>query len=144
MNPHNPDTETKYADIINLPHHKSPTRPHMSHYDRAAQFSPFAALTGYDAAVEETARLTDTKLEMTEDKKQMLDEKLHLLLDSADHPPTVRITYFLPDTRKAGGSYETVTGRIRSLDPYGKHLILTDKRVIPLTDLWDLDWDSCE
>lgn len=138
------ETERKYADIIDLPHHKSPSRPHMSLHDRAAQFSPFAALTGYEAAVEETARLTDTKLEMTEDKKQMLDEKLHLLLDAAEHPPLVRITYFLPDARKAGGAYETLTGRIRGLDPYGNHLVLTDKRTVPLADLWDLDWDSCE
>ena len=132
--------EEKYADIIHLPHPKSPTRPHMSNYDRAAQFSPFAALTGYEAAVEETARLTQTKVEMTEDKKQMLDEKLHLLLDSAHHPPTVRLTYFLPDTRKAGGSYETVTGCVRGIDPLGQYLILTDKRTIPLEDLWELEW----
>ena len=137
-------TEAKYADIIDLPHHRSPTRPHMSNYDRAAQFSPFAALTGYEAAVEETARLTDVKLEMSEDKKQMLDEKLRLLLDAADHPPAVRITYFIPDARKAGGAYETVTGRIRSLDPYGEHLVLTDKRTVPLADLWDIEWDNCQ
>ncbi len=141
MNPNQPSAENPYADIIDLPHHRSPTRAHMSNHDRAAQFSPFAALTGYDAAVEETARLTDTKLIMTEDKKQMLDEKLHLLLDAADHPPVVRITYFIPDLRKEGGAYETLTGRIRSLDPYGRHLVLTDKRTIPLEDLWDLDWD---
>ena len=133
--------EIKYADIIDHPHHRSPSHPHMSQCDRAAQFSPFAALTGYDAAVEETARLTDTKLEMTEDKKQMLDEKIHLLLDAADHPPVVRITYFIPDIRKEGGSYETVTGRIRSLDLYSGHLVLTDKRAIPLADLWDLEWE---
>ena len=138
------ETERKYADIIDLPHHKSPKRPQMSLYDRAAQFSPFSALTGYEDAVEETARLTDIKLEMTEDKKQMLDEKLRLLLDAADHPPLVRITYFLPDDRKAGGTYEIITGRIRGLDPYGRHLVLTDKRTVPLSDLWDLDWDSCE
>ena len=144
MNSENNSAETKYADIIDLPHHRSPTRPHMSNYDRAAQFSPFAALTGYEAAVEETARLTDAKLEMTEDKKQMLDEKLRLLLDAADHPPAVRITYFIPDSRKDGGAYETVTGRIKSLDPYGGHIILTDKRTVPLADLWDIEWDIRE
>ena len=138
------ETERKYADIIDLPHHKSPKHPQMSLYDRAAQFSPFSALTGYEDAVEETARLTDIKLEMTEDKKQMLDEKLRLLLDAADHPPLVRITYFIPDDRKAGGAYEILMGRIRGLDPYGRHLVLTDKRTVPLSDLWDLDWDSCE
>ncbi len=134
--------EIRYADIIDRPHHRSLTRPHMSCYDRAAQFSPFAALTGYEAAVEETARLTDTKVELTEDKKQMLDEKLHLLLDSADNPPAVRITYFVPDTRKAGGAYETVTGRIKEIDAYGRGIVLTDKRVIPLDDLWDIEWTT--
>ena len=133
--------ENPYSDIINLPHHRSRTHPPMSSLDRAAQFSPFAALTGYDAAVEETARLTDTRLTMSDDQKQLLDEKLHLLLDAADHPPVTRITCFVPDPRKEGGSYETIIGQIRSLDPYGRHLILTDKRTIPLDDLWDLDWD---
>ena len=130
----------QYEDIVDLPRHVSKKHPPMTVLDRAAQFAPFAALTGYEAAVEETARLTQTKVEMTEDKKQMLDEKLHLLLDSAHHPPTVRITYFLPDMRKAGGSYETVTGCVRGIDPLGQYLILTDKRTIPLEDLWELEW----
>ena len=136
----NTEAEYRYADIINLPHPVSRRHPQMSMADRAAQFSPFAALTGYEAAVEETARLTQTKVEMTEDKKQMLDEKLHLLLDSAHHPPAVRITYFVPDARKGGGSYETVTGCVRGIDPLGQYLILTDKRTVPLEDLWELEW----
>ena len=130
----------RYDDILELPHPVSSRHAPMSMTDRGAQFSPFAALTGYEAAVEETARLTQTKGEMTEDKKQMLDEKLHLLLDSAHHPPTVRITYFVPDARKAGGSYETVTGCVRGIDPLGQYLILTDKRTVPLEDLWELEW----
>lgn len=134
--------EIRYADIIDLPHHKSPTRVPMSSYDRAAQFSPFAALTGYEDAVEETARLTDTKTELTEDKKQMLDEKLRLLRDLAEEMPTVRITYFLPDERKAGGSYVTVTGRVREIDPYESIVILTDKRRIPINELRKIEWDT--
>ena len=131
--------EEKYADIIHLPHHRSLTRPPMSNYDRAAQFSPFAALTGYDAAVAETARLTDSRIELTEDEKQLLDEKLHLLLDMADHPPTVRITRFIPDERKAGGSYETVTCRVASVDTYEGCVVLTDKRRIPIADISDIE-----
>lgn len=131
--------EEKYADIIGLPHHRSPTRPPMSNYDRAAQFSPFAALTGYDAAVAETARLTDSRIELTEDKKQLLDEKLHLLLDMAAHPPAVRITRFIPDERKAGGSYETVTCRVASVDTYEGCVVLTDKRRIPIADISDIE-----
>ena len=131
--------EEKYADIITLPHHRSPNRPHMSNYDRAAQFSPFAALTGYDAAVAETARLTDSRIELTEDKKQLLDEKLHLLLDMSDHPPTVRITRFIPDERKAGGSYETVTCKVASVDTYENCVVLTDKRRIPIQDISDIE-----
>ena len=131
--------EEKYADIINLPHHRSPTRPPMSNYDRAAQFSPFAALTGYDTAVAETARLTDSRIELTEDKKQLLDEKLHLLLDMADHPPAVRITRFIPDERKAGGSYEIITCKVASVDTFEGCVVLTDKRRIPIADISDIE-----
>ncbi len=133
--------EEKYADIIDRPHHRSPNRPHMSNYDRAAQFSPFAALTGYEAAVEETARLTDEKIELTEDQKYLLDEKLRLLTERGEDAPIVRITYFVPDKRKEGGSYETVAGRIKEIDAYGRAIVLTDKRRIPLDDLWDIEWD---
>ena len=139
MNQNKTETEIKYADIINLSHHRSPAHPHMSNYDRAAQFSPFAALTGYDAAVAETARLTDSRIELTEDKKQLLDEKLHLLLDMADHPPAVRITRFIPDERKAGGSYETVTCKVASVDTYEGCVVLTDKRRIPIADISDIE-----
>ena len=131
--------DEKNADIINLPHRRSPSRVPMSRYDRAAQFSPFAAQTGYDAAVAETARLTDSRIELTEDKKQLLDEKLHLLLDMADHPPAVRVTRFIPDERKAGGSYETITCKIASVDTYENCVVLTDKRRIPIQDISDIE-----
>lgn len=131
--------EEKYADIIKLPHHRSHTRPHMTNRDRAAQFSPFAALTGYEDAVAETARLTDQRLELTEEKKRLLDETLHLLLDMAEQPPIVRITYFLPDGKKAGGAYETVTGKVASADTFGGYVLLTDKRHIPINDIADIE-----
>ena len=100
----------KYDDIIHLPHHVSATRPRMPMLDRAAQFSPFVALTGYEAAVRETARLTDQRVELDESAKAELDRKLRLLL-SLPGQPEASITYFRPDERKEGGAYETVTGR---------------------------------
>ena len=95
----------QYEDIINLPHHVSATRPQMSMIDRAAQFSPFAALTGYDAAIKETGRLTDEKIEMDEEALNILNMKFQILVDSLDDEPEVTFTYFKPDERKAGGAY---------------------------------------
>ena len=95
----------QYEDIINLPHHVSATRPQMSMLDRAAQFSPFAALTGYDAAIKETGRLTDEKIEMDEEALNILNMKFQILVDSLDDEPEVTFTYFKPDERKAGGAY---------------------------------------
>ena len=93
----------QYEDIINLPHHVSPTRPQMPMSDRAAQFAPFAALTGYDAAIKETGRLTDEKIELDEEALTALDMKYQFLMDALDDAPEVTITYFQPDERKAGG-----------------------------------------
>lgn len=94
-----------YDDIINLPHHVSKTRPQMSMKDRAAQFSPFAALTGYDAAIKETGRLTDIRIEMGEEALNILNMKFQILIDSLDDEPEVTFAYFKPDDRKAGGAY---------------------------------------
>ena len=94
----------KYQDIINLPHHVSKTHPQMPLYDRAAQFSPFAALTGYEDAIRETARLTDNWVQLSEDKKQELDEKLRQLIADRERTESVTIIYFQPDDRKEGGS----------------------------------------
>ncbi len=131
--------ELQYADIIGLPHRRSPNHCPMPQIDRAAQFASFAALTGYEDAVAETARLTDKRPILTEDKKQMLDETLRLLCSMADTPPPVRITYFLPDERKAGGSCITVTGTIREADPLGEAIIFTDKRKLPIEDILEIE-----
>ena len=129
----------QYDDIIDLPHHVSATRPRMSMIDRAAQFSPFAALTGYDAAIKETGRLTDRRIELTEDSRATLDRKQQLLLDNlADHPE-VSVTYFVPDERKAGGAYITVTGNVKKVDDYQRLLILTDGTKIPLDEILDME-----
>ena len=129
----------QYDDIIDLPHHVSATRPRMSMIDRAAQFSPFAALTGYDAAIKETGRLTDERIELSEESRAVLDRKQQLLLDNlADHPK-VTVTYFVPDERKAGGAYVTVTGRVKKVDDYQRLLLLTDGTKIPLDEILDME-----
>lgn len=129
----------QYNDIIDLPHHVSATRPRMSMIDRAAQFSPFAALTGYDAAIKETGRLTDQRIELSEDSRAALDRKQQLLVEClADHPE-VSVTYFIPDERKSGGAYVTVTGIVKKVDDYQRLLLLTDGTKIPLDDILDLE-----
>ena len=130
-----------YEDIINLPHHVSKTRPKMSMLDRAAQFSPFAALTGYDDAIKETGRLTDEKIEMDEDRKAALDMKQAYLIEMIDEQPEISITYFLPDAKKSGGAYVTVTGNLKRFDEYERLLILTDGKKIPMDDIADIESD---
>ena len=114
----------KYDDIINLPHHVSSTRPHMPMIDRAAQFQPFRALIGYENAVQETARLTDAKPELTEEEKAFLDLRLRELDERIASLPSVTLTYFQPDKRKAGGAYVTVTGQLKRIDHQESVLML--------------------
>lgn len=129
--------KTPYDDIIDLPHHVSARHPQMSLYNRAAQFAPFAALSGHDAAIEETARLTDVQRELTQGERDVLNRKLNCLLQR-DDSPTVEITYFLPDKRKSGGRYCTVTGTIKKVDDIGGRLLLTDGTAIPLSTVSDM------
>ena len=114
-----------YADIIHLPHHKATNRPHMSLYDRAAQFSPFAALTGFDGVIAETARLTDRKVELSESEKILLDQKLTLIDDVIQdkHHPEISVVYFVPDYLKEGGEYEAYTGQVRKIDPIERTVV---------------------
>ena len=121
-----PDPRIVYADIIDLPHHQSATRPHMSLYDRAAQFAPFAALTGYDDMVKEEARYVGQQIELGEASIELLNQKLTLIADVIEDgtKPTVSITYFEPDTMKAGGKYVTVTEKIKKIDPVTRKVIL--------------------
>ncbi|MDO5401349.1 MAG: hypothetical protein Q4F17_10295 [Eubacteriales bacterium] len=128
-----------YDDIINLPHHVSSARPHMSAIDRAAQFSPFAALTGYDAAVKETARLTGERIELDEYEKDALNDKLQLIVDTLGQGYQIAVTYFLPDKRKAGGEYITVTGEVKKIDEYEHLIILRNGQKIPVEEVIDLD-----
>ena len=122
----------RYDDIIDLPHHQSTTRPHMPRANRAAQFAPFAALTGYEAAISETRRLTDSSAELDESQKSVLNEKLRLLLLHQQERPEATITFFVPDPKKAGGAYHSVTGIIQKIDCSANTLLLENKTIVPI------------
>lgn len=125
----------RYDDIIELPHHVSESHLRMSAFNRAAQFSSFAALTGYDDAVKETARLTDKKIELDETAKALLDEKLRIIGENIYNKPEITITYFVPDENKAGGAYVTTNGFVKKLDGYDKAIVLQDGTRIVIDDI---------
>lgn len=131
-----------YDNIINLPHHVSPTRTPMPMEDRAAQFSPFAALTGYDDAVRETARLTGRRIELDEYEKAAVNEKLLYLSRHIRELPRACITYFVPDEKKSGGRYETKSGRVKKLDEYNGQLLMEDQTLIPVKEVLEILVDS--
>lgn len=133
------DKDRSYEDIIDLPHHVSPTRPRMSNIDRAAMFSPFAAMVGYDVAVKETARLTDERIELDESRKEVLNEKLLMVLEQADRSPEIVITYFVKDAKKAGGSFVTIQGLIKKVNTYGQIIVMQDGTKIPLADVVEIE-----
>ncbi len=134
----------RYDDLLDLPHPVSQRHPHMSAHDRAAQFSPFAALTGHSAAMEETARLTDQKLEPSEIQLEELNANLQILQTRLHEKPAIRITYFMPDARKSGGEYLTVRANARHVDESAQMLILTDDTRIPLENILTLTLDETE
>lgn len=129
----------KYEDMLHLPHHVSTTHPRMSLQDRAAQFSPFAALTGYEAALKETARLTDRFIELDEDRKQEIDRQLFYLQQHREAQPTVKITYFIPDARKEGGSYRTLEGYVRKIEETSRSIWIKDTE-IPIDRIYQIDF----
>ena len=128
-----------YEDIINLPHHVSKTRPQMSMIDRAAQFSPFAALTGYDAAIKETGRLTDEKIEMDEEALNILNMKFQLLVDRLADEPEITFTYFKPDERKAGGAYIDMTGKVKKVDDFERLIVMQNGTKMPMDDILNIE-----
>lgn len=130
-----------YDDMFDLPHPTSPKHPRMSIIDRAAQFSPFAALTGHEAAIRETARLTDRKVELDEDEKETLDRKLRILADHLAERPVVVITYFVPDEKKAGGSYEEAGGPVRKIDDLKRTVVLEDGHSISIDEIYEIESD---
>ena len=128
----------KYDDIINLPHHQSTRHPQMSIYNRAAQFAPFAALTGHDAAINETARITDERVDLDEYEKAEIDRKLQIISDNISDRPEITVTYFAPDNKKSGGEYKTYTGNIRRIDDVEKTLIMADQSEILIDEIIDI------
>ena len=124
-----------YDDIKHLTRPQYDDLHPMSMHDRAAQFSPFAALVGYDDAVAETARLTDSKVELTEDEMTELNANLNRLLDSLDEQPQISVTYFVPDEKKSGGKYVEKVGVVRIYDEYSQELVFTDGVRIAVADM---------
>ena len=135
-----------YEDIIHLPHHQSSNRPHMSLYDRAAQFSPFAALTGFDGVIVETSRLTDQKIELSEYERALLDQKLSHIDDELrkGNHPEITVIYFVPDPLKAGGAYNEYTGHVRNIDAFERCIVFlagngrSAGRRIGIDDIWGM------
>ena len=129
----------KYDKIMGLPHHVSKTRPQMPMSDRAAQFAPFAALTGYDSAIKETGRLTDERIELDVEALSALDMKYQLLMEALDEAPEVTITYFQPDERKAGGKYVSAVGAVKKIDDFERRITMRDGTRIPMDDVLSID-----
>jgi len=131
----------RYDDMLHLPHPTSHKHPRMPISDRAAQFSPFAALTGHEAAVKETARLTDQKIELDESKKAILDAKLQMIVEQIKSQPIVTITYFVPDEKKAGGAYLSKTGAVRRINEYEHTVEFTDRTSVAIEEIVEIGGD---
>ena len=129
----------KYDDIINLPHHISKKHPQMTLEARAAQFAPFAALTGYGDEIRETARLTNRRIDLDEEAKSILDNKIQIILKQMLQKPTVTITYFIPDLKKDGGKYITIFGIIKRIDKYKQVIVLEDKTEVQINEIIDIN-----
>lgn len=126
---------SEYEDIIALPHHVSGSHPQMSLADRAAQFSPFAALTGYEDAIDESARLTEEQIELDENAREELDEKLRQIRECGEAHPEITVTYFQKDARKDGGAYVTLTDRVKKIDEYARMISFMDGTVVRIENI---------
>ena len=129
----------KYDDIINLSHPTSKKHPRMPIRDRAAQFAPFAALVGYDDAVEETARVTDEMVEQSEEMRAILNEKLSSLKERIDTRPSVAVTYFIPDEKKSGGRYVIARGKITKINDFSATVTMSDGREIAFDKIYSIE-----
>ena len=128
----------EYDDIINLPHHVSSRHPQMSMMNRAAQFAPFAALTGHAAAIEETARLTDEQHELADEDSEALNQKMAYLRETINEHPTITITYFEPDKKKTGGKYKSIEGLLQNIDDYTQTIVLKSGVSVPFASILDI------
>ena len=134
----------RYDDMLHLPHHVSKKHPRMSEISRAAQFSPFAALTGHGDAIRETARLTDSFVELDDSRKALLDERLQLIRENLARQQEIRVTYFQPDHRKSGGAYKTIYGSVKKIDSYHRQIHFTDGTVLPVEYLYSIEGELFE
>ena len=135
-------SEFRYNDILNMPYpNPEIEKDFPDKILRAAQFAPFAALTGYDAAIEETGRLTDQKIDISEDMREKLDLKQNFLADIIDEQPEISVTYFVPDKKKSGGAYVTLNGRLKQIDEYEQLIMLTDGKKIPIQEVYSIESD---
>lgn len=128
----------RYDDVINRQHPTSKKHPRMSNMNRAAQFAPFAALTGYEESIEETARLTDRRIELSEDDIEELNAKLNFIQEHIKERPEVTVTYFQPDERKEGGAYITVTGKVRRIDKFNQIIIFENSMEITMEKVFNI------
>ena len=130
-----------YEDIVNLPPHISKRYPQPTMMDRAARFAPFAAITGYEEMVLEEARVTEERIDLDEGTLSLLNEKLNMIQEFLDEEPEIKITYFEPDKKKAGGAYVSVTGVVKRIDEYEHLVIMTDGKKIRIDDIFGLESD---
>ena len=133
---------SRYDDIINLPHHVSPTRQRMSLHDRAAQFAPFAALVGYDDAVAETARLTESRPELDEQEQRAINECLAYIADHIHEQPEVRVKYFVPDEHKSGGAIIEVSGKVKKISATDGTIVMADGNIVQLKNIFCVSINS--
>ena len=133
------NAQLKYSDIINLPHHVSTKHPHMSREQKAAQFAPFAALTGFDDDVKETARLTDRRIEIDDGLKEVLNSKLNILNDNIKNKPLARFTYFIKDVKKDGGKYIEVEDNVKKINIFDNYILLVNNTKIIISDIIDIE-----
>ncbi|MBR6800803.1 MAG: hypothetical protein IKM61_03535 [Eubacteriaceae bacterium] len=129
------DKKGRYDDIINLPHPTSKKHPRMSRSDRAAQFAPFSALTGFSAAIDETARLTEERLELDEYEKLAISDAINEIISVISTQPLIDVTYFIADSYKSGGKYVGVSGNVKKIDEQEGIIVLTDNTRIPISDI---------
>lgn len=133
------DNSNKYDDIINLPHPVSTTHPQMSMINRAAQFSPFAALPGHSDAIKETARVTDKKIELDDGEKEIINEKLLFISEQMKNRPLISVTYFKGDKKKSGGEYQTITGNVNKIDEFKGLVKMEDGTIIRFDDIISIE-----
>lgn len=129
----------EYEDIIDVEYHKSANHHPMSLHDRAAQFSPFAALTGHEAVIEETGRLTSAKKELDDNEKEKLDNKLAAVYEKIEEKPLIKVTYFVSDEKKAGGEYRSICGKVKKIDYNKRVIIIDDGKMIFVDDIIDIN-----